>query len=541
MSDQYYFKNGNILTMEKNRRCVEAILIDGGRIVKVGTEDEIDSCRRPDAKIVDLGGKTLMPGFIDAHLHFLWGAQYLDIVGLRDAKTFADVTQKLEHYAKAYPQREWITGLEFSYGYPDMEGREFHRSMLDDVVNDRPVFFYSGMAHAAWVNTKALELAGIDHDTPDPENGRIVRDENGEPTGWLIEQAVKLVERRVPKPNDNAIKEMLQKAIYETNRLGITRVQSAGFDDDLLQHLQDLRDKSRLSLRYTLSTVCPPPRMTDEVMEIAKAKARRFHDDYLDARVMKFFIDGVLESHTGYMPQGYADKPEEKGTILWNDKEFQHAVQCSQGAGLQVWAHAIGQGAISFALDGYSSDLANSRLLRPRVEHVEIPSEIDLDRFKDINAIASMQPAMIYPQDQWMGMVGIWEKRVGKDSMKLAFPIRSLLDRNVEVAFGTDWPIVDLNPFIGIRNAVLRQSLDGEPPKGWVPEQRISVEEALYAYTLGAAYACHREEEEGSIAEGKLADLIVLSDNPLEIEAHELGRIAVQATFVGGRPVYGSI
>ncbi|UXN03618.1 amidohydrolase [Bartonella sp. HY406] len=537
------FKNGVILTMEKTCNkfepvLAEAVLVEAGLIVKVGDLSDLASMIKSDAEIIDLQGKTLMPGFIDAHLHFIWGSQYLDMIGLREAKSFAEVEEKLAKYAKDNPHRQWITGLEFSYGYDDMVGKEFHRSMLDKIVNDRPVFFYSGMAHAAWANSKALQLAGIDKDTKDPENGRIVRDKDGNATGWLIEQAAKIVEAKIPKASDDDTLAMLKTAIIEANKLGITRVQSAGFDDEMLPHLEKLRNNHELTLRFTLATLCNPPVLDKETLNLALERHKRFKDNFLDARVMKFFIDGVLESHTAYMPDGYNDKINEHGDLLWDSMAYQSAIHQAQAAGLQIWSHAIGRGAISFALDGYESDIEQSRQQRPRVEHVEIPAAQDLSRFKHINAIASMQPAMIYPKDQWVGMVGVWETRAGTDNLPLAFPIKSLLDHDAAVAFGTDWPIVDLNPFIGIRNAVLRQSRDGEPANGWVPDQRISVMDAINAYTLGAAYAGHREKYEGSICEGKLADLIIISHNPLEIPPDDLADIEVLATYVGGRLVY---
>jgi predicted amidohydrolase YtcJ len=246
----------------------------------------------------------------------------------------------------------------------------------------------------------------------------------------------------------------------------------------------------------------------------------------------------VLESHTGFMPQGYADKPKETGTCLWKAAAYNAAVSRAQQEGFQVWTHAIGTGAIEMALDAYAADGERSRQRRPRVEHCEIPTARDIERFAGIGAIASFQPAMIYPRDQWLGMEGLWEVRVGSGSLPRAFPVRSILEAGGAVAFGTDWPIVDLNPLIGIRNAVLRQSRDHQPEGGWVPEQKITVAQALHAYTLGAAFAGHRENDEGSLAAGKLADFIVLSDDPLRVEPDRIADIKVLKTIVGGKPVW---
>lgn len=532
------FVNGRVYTLNPARPWGEAVGVVAGRVVAVGSQSEVRGLCGAATEVVDLEGRFLMPGFIDAHLHFLMGARYLGDVGVRDARTMAEVLKRLKDYAEANPDKEWIVGQEFSYGYPDLEGRDFHKSMFDEIVPDRPVFFRSGMAHAGWANSKALELAGITRDTPDPENGIVVRDAIGEPTGWLMEHATHLMERKLPAPSRHETEADVRDAIREANRLGITRVQSAGFDDEIFPILGELRDAGALTLRFTLSTICDPPRLPGELLDRMLMERQRYQDNFLDFNVAKFFLDGVLESHTGYMPDGYADRPEEKGILLWDRQAYADAVRRAQESGFQVWTHAIGTGAIAAALDAYQADQSRSSVLRPRVEHAEIPTGDDLHRFAAVGAIASFQPAMIYPKDQWMGMTGIWEKRVGSNKLPLAFPIRSALDAGVAVAFGTDWPIIDLNPLIGIRNAVLRRSIDGEPADGWVPAQRITVEEALHAYTLGAAFAGHREEHEGSIREGKLADMIVLSDNPFETDADRLHEIVVLRTVVGGRDVY---
>ena len=302
--------------------------------------------------------------------------------------------------------------------------------------------------------------------------------------------------------------------------------------------LAALHARDALTLRFTLSSIVNPGADDAVVLERVDGWRGTLDEDFLDARVIKFFLDGVLESHTGSMPQGYADRPDETGTLLWAAADYNAAVARAQERGFQVWTHAIGTGAIEMALDAYAADGARSRTLRPRVEHVEIPTARDVVRFGEIGAVASFQPAMIYPRDQWLGMEGLWEVRAGAAALPRAFPVRSIAEAGGRVAFGTDWPIVDLNPLVGIRNAVLRRSRDGQPPGGWVPEQAVSVESALHAYTLGAAYAGHRDMQEGSLQAGKLADFIVLSDNPLAIDPDAIADLVVLKTVVGGRTVW---
>lgn len=540
MSDSLIFTNGKIFTMDANKPWVEAFAIKDGHVVAVGDTADVE-LKVGNHKIVDLGGRFVMPGFIDAHLHFAWGASYVEDVGVRHAKTMAEVLSILDVYSRNHPKKEWLVGYEFSYGYPDLVDKDFHKSMFDNIVNDRKVFFYSGMAHAAWANSKALLAAGIDRTTPDPEGGVIVRDEHGEPTGWLKESAVALIKDLVPEKSSEEIKETLKKALLLVASCGITRVQSAGFDDHVFSILQNMQQDGQLTCRFTLSSVIDPG--TDVVKKLEEMKSFHavYNNDYLHFNIGKFFLDGVLESHTGYMPAGYADKPEEQGIILWETKDYQFSVAKVQEAGFQVWTHAIGEGAIHMALDAYEADLSNSKNLRPRVEHAEIPLAEDITRFKEIGAIASFQPSMIYPKDEWLGMEGVWETRAGKDRLGRAFPIRSIIDAGGAVAFGTDWPIIDLNPLLGIRKAVLRQSIDQQPKGGWIPEQALTVEEALHAYTLGAAYAGHREHLEGSIEVGKLADIVVFEKSILECDLQHLADLKVVATLVGGNVVYGAL
>lgn len=537
MADKAYV-NGVIYTVDSDRPWAEAVAITDGRIRAVGSTAEIMHVVKPETEIEDLAGHFVMPGFIDAHLHFMWGAKYIGEVGARDARTLSEILQRLETYAHQNPGKEWIVGQEFSYGYPDLPHGEFHKRIFDAVVPDRPVFFYSGMAHAAWANSRALEIAGIGRDTPDPEGGIIVRDVFADPTGWLKESAAQLVQRCLPPSTNEERKQGLKAAMQEAARYGVTRVQSAGFDDELFQVLEDMLAGHELTLRFNLSVVADPPRLEEEIIEKALTLQRRFQSEFIRFTTVKLFLDGVLESYTGSMPKGYADRPDERGILLWEDNEFRAAVRAIQGNGLQVWAHAIGTGAISRALDGYEDDIQMSRRMRPRIEHFEIPDFLDIERLVRAGAVASMQPSMIYPKDQWMGMAGVWDRRVGPTLRRLGFPLKAVLDAGGHLAFGTDWPIVDLNPMVGIRNAVLRQSIDGLPVGGWIPAQRITLHQALHAYTMGAAYAGHVDAEEGSISPGKHADLVILSENPFEVERQLLHHIKVKSTIVAGKVVF---
>jgi predicted amidohydrolase YtcJ len=544
--------NGRIYTVDAAQPWAQAVAIRGDRIVAVGSDAAVAPFKGTATRVIDLNGRLVTPGFIDAHVHFIEGARYLTQLGLRDATTMAQVAQRVADFAHAHPQAPWIRGEGFSYGYPDMPGGAFHKELLDRVAAGRPVLLTSGMAHAAWANSEALKRAGITRATANPAGGEIVRGPDGEPTGWLKEEpAIELVAKHIPEPTAQDDKAALIVAIQEANRVGLTRVDSAGGDFPYFDTLGQIEREGLLTLRLSISDWVHPPALTAEHLAALEAAREKYHDAFLSGGVAKFVMDGVIESHTAYMPGGYADQPKETGTRFWEPAPYKAAVQTLNAHGFQVYTHAIGDGAIDLALDAYEASEASLASApttsmpvfhpRNRIEHVEAPRPADIARFGHLDVIASMQPLMIYPRDEWKGMEGLWQKYAGDQWLPVAFALRSFLDAHAVLAFGTDWPIVQLNPLYGIRNAVLRQSLDGQPPGGYLPQQRISVAEAVRAYTLDAAYASHRDEVEGSIAPGKFADLVVFSKNWVEGDPDHIPDAKVVATMVGGRTVYSAV
>ena len=528
--------HGRIHTGNPAAPWAQALAIVGNRITAVGTDADVLQLQHEGLRVIDLRGRLVTAGLIDSHVHFTEGGLYLKNVALRDAATMSDVTDRVTRFAADHPGKGWIQGEGWSYGYPDLPHGEFHKELLDRVSPDRPVFLSSGMAHAAWVNSAALRLAGITRDTPNPPGGEIVRDDAGEPTGWLKEESAGLlVQRRIPKPAPADIRAALEAAIHEANRVGLTRVDSAGGDFPNLDALAALQRVGRLTLRISIADWVNPPGMTEQHLAVLQRAHTRHHGDMLWCCVAKFIMDGVLESHTAYMPGGYADRPAETGMRFFDPAQYTTSVRLLNDHGIQVYTHAIGDGAIKLALNAYE---AAGRGARNRIEHAEAPDAEDVPRFGALDVVASMQPLMIYPRDEWKGMEGLWVGYAGPRFLPQAFALRSLLDSHAPLAFGTDWPIVQLNPLLGIRNAVLRQSLDGQPQDGYVPAQRITVEEALRAYTLGGAYASRADDREGSLEVGKLADVTVFSDNFMEGRAADIANGHVMLTIVDGRIVY---
>jgi len=535
--------DGRIFTMNGAEPWAEAIAVRNQRIIAVGADASVLRFKGASTRVIDLKGGFLTPGLIDSHVHFIEGGHYLRNVALRDATSMGEVVRRVAQYAADHSNGDWIQGEGWSYGYPDMPNGEFHKEILDRVSGTRPVFLDSSMAHAAWVNTEALRRAGITRVTPDPVGGEIVRGSDGEPTGWLKEMAaIRLVQDKIPAPKSDEAKAALLAAIHEANRLGLTRVDSAGGDFDLLPMLANIEGQGNLTLRISIADWINPPALTTEHLVALEGARRRYHDTLLSCCVAKFLMDGVIESHTAYLPGGYADKPSETGMRFFAPDAYKASVLTLNQHHFQVYTHAIGDGAIKLALDAYEGAQAtDSPILgstRNRIEHMEAPDAEDLPRFGKLGVIASMQPLMIYPRDEWKGMEGLWQQYAGEKFLPTAFAIRTLLDTQAVVAFGTDWPVVQLNPLLGIRNAVLRQSLDGLPVGGYVPAQRISVAEALRAYTLDAAYASRAEQQEGSIQVGKLADVVLFSKNLMEVAPSDIPTAEVLMTIVGGKVVY---
>ena len=338
------------------------------------------------------------------------------------------------------------------------------------------------MAHAAWANSEALRRAGITRATANPAGGEIVRGTDGEPTGWLKEDAaINLVLGKIPPPSPTDMKVALLAAIREANRLGPTRFGSAGGDFPWLGLLDRMRRAGPLTLRISIADWITAPALTPEHLATLEAARRRYHGELLSCCVAKFIMDGVIELHTAYLPGGYAESPLEKGMCFFEPAAYMSSVATLNAHGFQVYTHAIGDGAIKLALDAYEKSQAalagRGQAVRPRnrIEYAEAPEPEDIPRFGRLNVVASMQPLMIYPRDEWKGMEGLWQTYAGDKLLPVAFALRSLLDTHAVLAFGTDWPVVQLNLLPGIRNAVLRQSLDGQPPGGYLPAQRISV------------------------------------------------------------------
>ena len=536
--------HARIYTVDSKHPWAEALAIRDGKIIAVGTDREILPHRGASTKVVDANWHLVLPGFTDCHVHFMDGSISLEQVQLDDAETVAEVQQRVKAYAVSHPTDPWILGRGWTYLLFPTDGLP-NRKYLDEVVPDRPVYLEGFDGHTWWANTRALEAANITKATPDPPGGMIVRDSaTGEPTGAIKEDAADAVVRRaIPEPSREARLAALRAGMKYANQLGVVRVHVPGsiyaHKDDLqnVDLLEQLRRDGELTLRFLLAYRLDPPDMTDaQLREIVQARDR-YHDDWISAGVVKFFLDGVIETHTAAMLAPYANAPDTSGQLLWDPEKYTCSVAELDQRGIQIFTHAIGDRAIRLALDAYA-DAARSngtKDARHRIEHVEDAAATDIPRFGQLGVIASMQPLHAYPDDDTLES---WVPSVGTERAQRAWAWHSIESAGGVLAFGSDWPIVTLSPWPGIQNAVTRETTAGRPKGGWIPGERISLAAAIRGYTLNAAFAAHREKTEGSLEPGKAADLIVVSQDLFKIDPLKIGETKVLLTMVGGRVVY---
>jgi len=528
--------NARVYTVNAKQPWAEAVAITGDKISALGSARDLAAYRGPSTKVLDAGARLVLPGFTDSHIHFLDGAISLLQLQLDDATTLPEVQRRIKVYAAAHPQDPWILGRGWSYPI-------FGAAAIPDKK------YLTGFdGHTWWANSKALDLAGITAKTPDPPGGAIVRDPaTGEPTGAIKEDAADaLMQAVVPSPSREQKLKGLRLAMLEANRAGLVRVHGAGslrptaVDDlDNVELFEKLRQSGELTVRMYFAYALGPPSLGDAQLREIEDARRRYHDEWISAGAVKFYLDGVIETHTAAMLAPYADDPSQSGQLLWDPEKYQQAVQELDKRGIQIFTHAIGDRAIRLALDSYqhAQESNHTSDARPRVEHIEDAAATDISRFGRLGVIASFQPLHAYPDADTLT---VWVRNVGPERSQRAWAWGSIARDGGHLAFGSDWPIVTLNPWAGVQNAVTRQTTEGSPPGGFVPGERISLEDTIKAYTLGAAFAGHREKSEGSLEPGKLADLIVLSQDLFKVAPSAISKTEVMLTMVGGKIVYQS-
>ncbi len=528
--------NARIYTVNLHQPWAEALAVSEDRIIAVGTKQQIDEYRGPNTQVIDAHGQLVLPGFTDCHIHFMQGSLGLQHVDLNGTESVAEIQERVRTYAAAHPKELWILGMGWQYPIFGPSALP-HKRLLDEIEPNRPILLDAYDGHTTWANSKALALAGITKDTPNPPNGTIVKDENGEPTGALKESAGDLVGKLTPKPTREERMVALRAGLREANRVGLTRVHSAGGDFEYLDLYDELRKQGQLTVRQYIAYFLDPPELTKDALGKIEEARRIYHDDWIEGGLVKTMLDGVVESHTAAMLEPYSDDPTQSGKLFWDPTKYKEAVAELDKRGIQVMTHSIGTSAVRLALDAYegAAQTNHSRDLRHKIEHIETITANDIPRFGTLGVVASFQPLHAYPDDDTLK---VWAVNAGPDRASRAWAWQSVARSGGRLAFGSDWPVVTLNPWHGIQNAVTRQKRDGTPAGGWVPNERVTLEQAIEGYTLGAAFAGHREASEGSLEKGKLADLLVLDRDLFKIAPSDIHRTNVLLTMVGGKIVH---
>ena len=522
--------NAVVHTMDPAQPTAEAVAIYANRIVAVGSSKDIRKLAGPNTRTIDAKKRLLLPGFNDAHTHFLSGGFQLSSVDLRDANSPQEFAERIKVFAAKTPKGRWITGGDWDHERWS-DAKLPTKALIDSFTPETPVFVNRLDGHMALANSLALKLAGVTRQTLDPPGGVIVRDKSGEPTGVLKDAAQSFVWKVI---SPATFDERLAAARAATNyaaKLGVTSVQdvSAGTDVGVYQTLLD-----RGELKTRIYAVAPLPAWE----RLANTGVRaHFGSEMLRVGGLKGFSDGSLGSTTALFYEPYRDDPSTSGIAgdeMYPEGAMLKRVLEADRAGLQIMIHAIGDRANDLILSIFEQvERENGkRDRRFRIEHAQHLRAQDIPRFARDGVIASMQPYHAIDDGRWA------EKRIGKERAKTTYAFRSLLDSGVTLAFGTDWTVAPLNPILTIYAAVTRRTIDGKNSKGWVPEQKISVEETVRAYTVGSAYAEFQDQVKGSITVGKLADLVLLSRDIFKIDPKEIENVKVVLTMVDGRVVY---
>ena len=526
------FTGGKIWTVDATAPQVEALAVRQGRILIAGTDAEVRAVVGPKTVVVELRGRRVIPGVYDSHVHWLGGGMQLARVELKDAADEAEFGRRLAAFDGKMPRDRWMLGGNWDHDRAFV-GKLPTAATIDKYVKNRPVFLRRYDGHMAVVNTAALKLANVTAETKDPPGGVIERLADGKtPSGVLKDNAMDLVDQFVPEPGDDEIAEAVRASMLAAAAVGVTSVQdmegsSPATRRKLLRVLQHLARRGELTCRLDVRwPIGGQKELSDLGIE------GNFGGDFVRVGGVKGFMDGSLGSSTAKMFDPYVIDAKTSGVYVTEPPMMRELVTRADKAGLSVAIHAIGDEANAKLLDLFADAVkANGpRDRRFRIEHAQHLRPADYGRFKELGVIASMQPFHVADDGRWA--VG----RIGESRCASSYAFKSLSDAGAKVAFGSDWPVAPLDPFVGLDAAVTRRTLDGKNPGGWFPEQRITVAQAVEAYTLGSAYAAHQEADRGTLSVGKFADFVVLSQDIFA--APEIGDTKAVLTVVGGKVVF---
>jgi predicted amidohydrolase YtcJ len=557
-------RHGKIYTMDAARSWAESIALKDGRIQYVGDDAGIANHLDEKTEIIELKGRMVLPGFIDAHVHPISSGVALLQLDLAKYQTKEEILKAIKDYATSHPDEEWILGG--AWQLPAFPSANPDKKWLDEIVPDRPAFLDSADGHSAWANSKALELAGITKETPDPPNGRIERYENGEPSGTLRESAADLVSKVSPQPTMEQQMEGLQQALRYLNGCGITSLVDASVSEEELKIYKEADTRGTLTANVTAAMYAnpeptersisipadlsqasiqiyqnAPPSLQPVLYQIEKFK--RFRELYrgknLRATSVKIFEDGVIEANTAALLHPYLDKANDAGKLNWEPEKLNPMVQLLDAENFQIHVHAIGDRAIRTALTAFEAATKSNgfRDRRPLIAHLELIDPNDIPRFAELAVIPIFQPLWAW-EDPYIK--DLTYPKLGPERSRWIYPMQSVADHGAVLAMGSDWNVSSGNPLDGIEVSVTRKGPDGENKDAapFIPEERLILAEALAAYTMGSAYATFQDRETGSLENGKSADLMVLSQNLFEIPPDRINETKVMLTLLDGKPIY---
>jgi len=528
-------RNAAVYTLDSSRPWAEAVAIAGGKIVFVGASSEAEKYRVEGTKVLDLAGKMVLPGFQDSHVHLISGGMELALCDLNDLQTKEQILARIRAYAAENPEKDWITGG--GWALPVFPEANPSKEELDAIVSDRPAFLSAADGHSAWVNSRALELAGITEKTADPEDGHIERKPGAnEPSGALREAAMGIVSRLIPEPTAEEYLEGLRAGLALANRFGITSIIEASADDRILDAYAEFDRRGDLSVRVLASIYVDPEKGPAQVDDLAK-KREQYHGRILKATAAKIFIDGVIESHTAALLEPYLDRPDDRGKPILEAEEFNRLAAALDKAGFQIHVHAIGDRAIRMTLDAMEeAGRANGpRDARHHICHLELIDPADVPRFGGLGVVANFQALWAYPDTY---ITKLTEPILGPERSARLYPIGSVVRSGGIYAGGSDWSVSSLNPLAAIQVAVTRRDPEEPPGPAWLPQELIDLPTAVAAYTANGAFLSFEEKTRGSIEPGKTADLVVLDRNLFKIPPEEIHRVRVVLTVLEGKVVY---
>jgi predicted amidohydrolase YtcJ len=507
----------------------DGLVFDNGRVVATGNSQSLHK-RFADAEVIDGQGKTLLPGMIDAHGHVSSLGYRSTNVSLEDTQNLQQALTQVSAYAKTHPNRAWLLGGGWNQVIWKL-GRFPTAAELDTVVSDKPAVLSRIDGHAEWLNSKALQAAGITKDSKDPAGGRIERDAHGNPSGVLVDKAMELVYAKIPDPTAEERRAAVMAALAHMNSVGLTSAGDAGVDAREIAIYRDLADHDLLSVRIYAMILDTG---SDFKTLSKNGPLIGYGSDRLTIRAVKLIADGALGSRGAALLAPYSDQPNNSGLLQMSNAVIEGKIATALKAGYQVNIHAIGDAANRQVLDGFEAayKAVGGRQLRNRIEHAQIIALSDIPRFKQLDLIASMQPTHATSD---MNMA---EDRIGAERLKGAYAWRTLLSQGTRIAGGSDFPVESDNPFFGLHAAVTRTDHAGNPAGGWHPEQAMTLLEAFRAFTMDAAYAQHQEKTLGSLEPGKWADFIVVDRDLFSIPAAQIWQTKVEQTWIAGTQVY---